>query len=246
MTKILFIIFFGVFLSYYGEVHSLQFPHLPVVPKTEHINPRILSSKMIGAIFFGGFRGIIVDLTWMYIDHLWHHARFYKLPPLYEFITSVQPEYIDGWVMGGWHMAYNMSLELPEVKHLTPHLRKKIELSWVYRGLEFLKAGAGLNPDNAKLDFEIGWTYYHRLKDYKNAIPWFEKSCEKKGALSVTFRLICFAYEKDGNIKKSYEKWLDLKKHSSYNDKTAKKIIDRHTKRIAELLGKNNEIRINQ
>ena len=188
MLKKTAVILIGIFLSLWGEEKGLQCPVLPKMPRMEHLNARVMSSQMAGAILFGGFRGMIVDLTWMYIDNLWHHGRFYALPSLYDFVTTVQPEYINGWVMGGWHMAYNMSLEVPQVKNLTPQLRKKIELDWVYRGIDFLKAGADLNPENAELYFEIGWTYFHRLKDYRSCVPWFEESVRHEGAMWTTWR----------------------------------------------------------
>lgn len=233
-TGIFVIIAAGVFLSLYGETRALLSPAIPRLPKSKDLNPRVISAKMAGAVFFGGFRGIIVDMTWMYIDHLWHHSRFYKLPVLYEFVTAVQPEYIDGWVMGGWHMAYNMSLEIPGVTTLSSQLRKKKELEWVMRGINFLKAGALLNPDNAKIYFEIGWTYYHRLKDYNNSIPWFEKSCEQEGSLEVTSRLIAYALEKSEKKELALKKWLELKKLSSYTDPTTKKIIDKNIIRLSK------------
>ncbi|OVE73365.1 hypothetical protein BVX93_01925 [bacterium B13(2017)] len=238
IIKYFAIIILGCYLSFVGEQNALKFPHLPKVPKSSELNPRVISATIIGAMFFGGFRGIIVNLVWMYIDNLWHQGRFYKLPSLYEIVTTIQPQYIDGWVMGGWHMAYNMSLELPNVKNISIQLRKKIELDWVYRGIDFLKAGSELNPKNAKIYFEIGWTYYHRLKDYQSSIKWFELSAKQKDGLNVTSRLVAFAYEKSGNISMAYKKWLELKSDNQYNNQTSKNIIDRNIKRLNEMMEK--------
>jgi hypothetical protein len=198
---------------------------------------RVVSAQWIGALFFSGFRGMIVDLVWIYIDELWHSSRYYKLPLLYEFVTSVQPEYIDGWVMGGWHMAYNMSLSVPSTPNMSPQLRRKIEEKWVYRGLAFLKAGVIMNPENSKIYFEVAWTYYHRLKDFKNAILWFEKTEEQKGAPYHVVRLIAFSYEKMGDEKSAYKKWVELHSHPSYEDPIAKEIIDRNTERLKKIAG---------
>jgi len=175
---------------------------------------------------------MIADFTWMYIDHLWQQARFYRLPPLYEFLVTVEPTFINAWVMGGWHMAYNMSLELPKVQGLTPQLSKKRELEWVFRGLDFLKAGIILNPGNAKLHFEIGWTYYHRLKDYEESAHWFEKCAKFPDAPPSAARLVAHSYERMGDNGKSYEKWLALRSHPSYNHPPIGKIIEKNFKRL--------------
>ncbi|EKD26680.1 MAG: hypothetical protein ACD_79C01064G0004 [uncultured bacterium] len=230
-----FVLFFGVFLSIQGESRALKSINTLKILEFHRLNPKIISAKFIGAALFGGFRGIIVDITWIYIDDLWHHGRFYKLPPLYEFITAIQPEYIDGWVMGAWHMAYNMSLDVENTPNISKHLKNKIELQWVYRGIDFLKDGIELNPLSAKLNFELGWTYYHRLKDYKNSIEWFEKSAVLKDSTYVTPRLAAYSYEKIGDYKTAYKKWLDLKKHPSYEDNVSKKIIDKNIERLNKI-----------
>jgi hypothetical protein len=231
------VLILGSSLSYYGEKQALSFPLLPKLPRFENLNMKIVSAQMATGILFGGLRGMIVDLVWIYMDDLWHHGRFYKLPELYEFITTVQPEYIEGWIMGGWHMAYNMSLDVAHIPDISPQLEKKVELQWVYRGIAFLKSGALLNPDNPKLYFEIGWTYYHRLKDYRASIPWFEQSEKQPDANYVTSRLIAFAWEKAGDNKAAYEKWLSLKNHPSYNDQTSRSIIDKNIARFQKNFG---------
>ncbi len=232
------IFFLGLFLSLWGEKKALESPFLPPLPKTETLNPRILSVQGVSGILFGGFRGMIAGLTWMYIDSLWHQARFYKLPPLYEFMTVLQPDFIDGWIMGGWHMAYNMSLELPKVRNLSALMRQKIELRWVYKGIRFLKSGAAMNPKNPALPFEIGWTYYHRLNDYKASIPWFEKSAGIDPEDALPLRLAAHAYEKSGSPEMALKKWLELKQHPSYTIAYSKSIIDRNIGKLQSLKGK--------
>ena len=91
-----------------------------------------------------------------------------------------------------------------------------------------------MNPDSHKIYFEIGWTYYNRLKDYKDSIPWFEKSSKQKWAPDYVVRLIAFAYEKMGDTDAAYKKWVALHSHPSYNDPTIKNIIDRNTERLKE------------
>lgn len=206
-------------------------PHLPVFPESSEINPRLMGASVLSAFLFGGMRGVFVDILWMYMDHLWHSARFYKLPPLYELVTMLQPSFIEAWVMGGWHMAYNMSHELDNMTHLSPVLRKKIEYDWIYRGISFLKAGLLQNPEKAKLAFEIAWTYYHRLELFDASIPWFEKCLELGGGHNSS-RLIAHAYYKMGNKKKALEKWLDMRGTDDYNEPSIRGIVDRHILKI--------------
>lgn len=234
--KYFLVFFIAVFFSIFGEQKALKTEGLPILPKTEDINPRLVSAKIFASILFGGFRGIVVDLTWMYIDNLWHHSRFYQLPSLYEIVTLLQPDYIDGWIMGGWHMAYNMSLDVPNVKGLSPQIKKKIEMEWVLRGLNFLKTGATVNPNSYKLHFEIGWTYYHRLKDYESSIIWFEKAVSKDSSQDIAKRLIPYALEKNDKKEFALKKWIDLQNDSSYSNLTVKKIVDKNIQRLQSMV----------
>lgn len=226
----------AIFFSVFGEYKASLFEDLPRIPNTEHLNSRCFGVKMISGLLFGGFRGIIVDLSWIHLDNLWHHARFYKMPPIYEFITILQPDYIHVWVMGGWHMAYNMSLDIKNNKNISEDIKRKIALKWAYRGIKFLETGHYLNPDNAEIPFEIGWTYYHRLKEYEKSIKWFKICSEKEDSSYVTVRLIGFAYEKLNKLNKALLHWKSLRLHESYKDDVSRKIINKNIERLEKLV----------
>ncbi|MDP8262126.1 MAG: hypothetical protein P9M13_02335 [Candidatus Ancaeobacter aquaticus] len=63
----------------------------------------------LSAALVSGFRGVVADLLWLKCDHYWHTSQWYKLVPMYYLITRLQPQFIQPWVIGGWHMAYNVS-----------------------------------------------------------------------------------------------------------------------------------------
>ena len=55
-----------------------------------------------------GIRNVMVDLLLIEVHDLWHQKRWYRIPEYFEMVTVLQPEWIEGWEIGSWHMAYNI------------------------------------------------------------------------------------------------------------------------------------------
>jgi len=120
-------------------------------------------------LVLAGARGLASDLIWLKIDNLWHHGRWYDILPLLRMIVYLEPDFITAWSLGGWHQAYNLSYYAEGTE---------LEKRYIDAGLGFLKKGLALNRDTYELYFEIGWTYFHRLKDYDNALYYFEEAAK--------------------------------------------------------------------
>ncbi|MCM8760452.1 MAG: hypothetical protein NC832_01890, partial [Candidatus Omnitrophica bacterium] len=68
----------------------------------------LMPGQVAGSLVLSGFRGIAADLLWLNIEDFWHKGLHYKMLPLFEAVSWLQPEYVTVWTVGGWHMAYNI------------------------------------------------------------------------------------------------------------------------------------------
>ncbi|HOV21292.1 MAG TPA: tetratricopeptide repeat protein [bacterium] len=82
-------------------------------------------------------------------------------------------------------------------------------LYWYNQGIEFLKKGVAYNPEKYDLYFELGWTYYHKGKDYKNAVRYLEKAIKFPHPDYVD-DVLAHAYEKNGQIDLAMKQWEKL------------------------------------
>ena len=157
----------------------------------------LMPGQMAGSLVLGGFKSLAADLLWLNMEEYWHTGQHYKVLPVLETVSWLQPNYILVWSIGGWHMAYNI---YAEVKDPTE------KQYWYDQGVKFLKKGIGYNPDKYDLHFELGWTYYNKGKDYANAVKCFERATRFPHPEYVN-DVLAHAYEKNGQIDKAIEEW---------------------------------------
>ena len=70
----------------------------------------------------------------------------------------------------------------------------------------FLKQGLAANPDNFYMYDELGTHYYHRLKDYPNAVSYYEKAV-KYDCPFFTWSGLAHSYEKVDQWDKAVQTW---------------------------------------
>lgn len=182
-------------------------------------------NQFFGAAIMAGFRGIVADLLWLECDHLWHGGEWHKLLPYYYFITRLQPKFVTVWVIGGWHMAYNISSRVALDKTLTKAERELESARWVGRGIEFLKEGLRHNADRYEIYFELGWDYYFKLKDYREAVSYLEQAVRFPHPPWVE-RVLAHAYEKCGRFRDAYAIWQAIDRDAGGKDGPAKRKLD--------------------
>lgn len=106
-------------------------------------------------IALGGFRGLLADLLWLRAARLQDEARFFELVQLAEWITRLEPRSAGVWSYHAWNMAYNVSAMMA-----TPDERWQ----WIHNGIRLLRdEGLRYNPDQARLYFELGWLFQHKI-----------------------------------------------------------------------------------
>jgi len=80
---------------------------------------------------------------------------------------------------------------------------------WYKNGVSFLKRGITYNPDRYDLYFELGWTYYHKGRDYPNSVRYLEKAVKFPHPEYVD-DVLAHAYEKNGQVDLAIKQWEKL------------------------------------
>jgi tetratricopeptide (TPR) repeat protein len=160
------------------------------------------SVVIIGGLM-GGFRQLATTILWMKSDEYWHQGKADRMIPILRAVTWLDPNFLDGWRIAGWHWAYNLYAQAPEDNWAAKDL-------CLTNGLNFLKEGVVWNPLSSELAFELGWTYYDKAGDYRNAVRWFTEARKKPDyrrnyKIDTAQHLISHAYERMPDIPKALE-----------------------------------------
>jgi hypothetical protein len=115
----------------------------------------------------GTFRGLATDVLWIRADELQAKGQYFEAQTLAEWITSLQPHFVNVWGFQAINMAYNISVMTEE-----PFDR----WGWVSRGIELLRSkGIPLNPNAPKLYEELGWILMDKVGGDRDREHWFLK-----------------------------------------------------------------------
>src|SRR3990167_9629063 len=68
----------------------------------------LVPGEIINEFVLSGFSGLAADMLWIEADEYWHKGEWQRAFPLYRTVTWLQPNFMDAWSIGGWHLAYNM------------------------------------------------------------------------------------------------------------------------------------------
>src|SRR5262249_5482453 len=106
-------------------------------------------------VALGGFRGLIANALWIRLNDLQEDEKFFEMVQLSDWITKLEPHFVQAWVTEGWNMAYNIS-----VKFKDPEDRWR----WVQRGISLLRdEGLKYNPDETLIYRELSWFFQHKM-----------------------------------------------------------------------------------
>ena len=87
-------------------------------------------------------------------NDLQEDEKFFEMVQLSDWITKLEPHFVQVWIMQGWNMAYNIS-----VKFKDPEDRWR----WVERGIAMLRdEGLKYNPDETLIYRELSWFYQQK------------------------------------------------------------------------------------
>ena len=161
----------------------------------------LMPGQVAGNLALGGFKGLAADLLWLQVEDLFHSGQSFKMLPLFKSVTFLQPKFITPWAVGGWHLAYNISVMVKD--------KPKEEAAWIQAGVDFLKEGITYNPERYDLYFELGWTFFHKVKNYAEAAKYLELACKFPGPDYLP-NVLAHAYEKNGQVDRAIKIWEEI------------------------------------
>lgn len=115
----------------------------------------------------GTFRGLATDVLWIRADELQAKGQYAEAQTLAEWITTLQPHFVNVWSFQAINMSYNISVMAEEPLD---------RWAWVSRGIELLRSkGIPLNPNAPKLYEELGWILMDKVGGDRDREHWFLK-----------------------------------------------------------------------
>src|SRR5438270_4727059 len=106
-------------------------------------------------VALGGFRGLISNVLWIRATDLQDEDKFFEMAQLADWITKLEPHFVQVWLVQAWNMAYNISVKFKDFPD---------RWRWVSRGLELLRdQGLHYNPDETLIYRELAWFFQHKL-----------------------------------------------------------------------------------
>jgi hypothetical protein len=106
-------------------------------------------------VALGGFRGLISNALWIRANDLQEDDKFFEMAQLAEWITALEPHFVQVWIVQAWNMAYNISVKFSDYQD---------RWRWVKRGIELLRdQGLHYNPNETLLYRELAWFFQHKV-----------------------------------------------------------------------------------
>jgi hypothetical protein len=121
------------------------------VPPLENAPPVLAFTT----VALGGFRGLISNALWMRASDLQDEDKFFEMAQLADWITKLEPHFVQVWLVQAWNMAYNISVKFKDFPD---------RWRWVKRGIELLRdEGLRYNPNETLIYRELAWFFQHKV-----------------------------------------------------------------------------------
>jgi len=147
-----------------------------------------------------GFREMIAGILWVRADAFFDSGNYDAILPIIRLVTLLDPNEIDVYATGMWHIGYNFTDE-----------EQRSDRRYIPSALALGKEGSEKNPDTYELFFETGWMWYHKIDDdYENAVSWFEKAKQRKDMLPARKDLLSMAYQRAGRVEDGLRNYYSL------------------------------------
>ena len=106
-------------------------------------------------VALGGFRGLISNALWIRANDLQDEDKFFEMAQLADWITKLEPHYVQVWLVQSWNMAYNISVKFSDFSD---------RWRWVRKGIELLRDdGLRYNPNETLIYRELAWFFQHKM-----------------------------------------------------------------------------------
>jgi len=106
-------------------------------------------------VALGGFRGLISNVLWIRANDLQDQDKFFEMAQLADWITKLEPHFVQVWLVQAWNMAYNISVKFTDFSD---------RWNWVKKGIELLRDdGLRFNPNELLIYRELAWFFQHKV-----------------------------------------------------------------------------------
>ncbi len=106
-------------------------------------------------VALGGFRGLIANALWIRATELQDNDKFFEMAQLADWITKLEPHFVQVWTVQAWNMSYNISVKFKDFDD---------RWRWVQRGIALLRdEGLKYNPNETLIYRELAWQFQHKM-----------------------------------------------------------------------------------
>ncbi|HSD50048.1 MAG TPA: hypothetical protein VLG48_01475 [Candidatus Methylomirabilis sp.] len=162
------------------------------------IEDRVLLLPPPGALRVAslGFHGMAADTVWLltiqYIGgHLTSDRRFHELKRLVETVIALDPHFVEAYTLGALFLSY--------------------AAGDVAGAISLLERGARANPTRWEPPHDLARTYYLDLKDYRQALHWFQVTDQIPGRPHYVPRFVARLYAATGERETALELWRAMR-----------------------------------
>lgn len=162
---------------------------------------------------FLGFRQLAANFVWLQVDKYWHEGQVHRMLPLMRTCVTLDPHFIDAYLVGAWHMAYNITASMDDTperdKELHPKYKRRLgpKEEWYYIAIDYLRDGIRKNPRDYRLYFDLGFEIYElKLNDHANAVRYLREARRYRHERWVP-RMLFRSLTKNGQYEEAIEGW---------------------------------------
>ena len=147
-----------------------------------------------------GFREMVAGILWVRADAFFDSGNYDAILPIIRLVTLLDPNEIDVYATGMWHIGYNFTDE-----------EQRSDRRYIPSALALGKEGCRNNPSTYEMFFETGWMWYHKVDDdYDNAVYWFEQARKRPDMIPARKNLLSVAYQRAGRVEDGLQNYFNL------------------------------------
>ncbi len=157
------------------------------------VNSAMDPQQMLFALL--GFRELLAGILWVRADAFFDTGNYDAILPLIRLVTILDPQEIDVYATGMWHIGYNFTDE-----------EQRSDRRYIPSALALGKEGAEKNPDTYEMFFETGWMWWHKVDDdYDKSVHWFKESQKRADILPARKDILVQALQRDGKVEEALD-----------------------------------------
>lgn len=142
-----------------------------------------------------GFEHLVADLFWIqtiqyFGKHVTSDGQFPKLYQLVDLVTSLDPQFVEAYRLGGLFLTY---------------FAREVD-----QAIALYEKGIQKNPNRWELPHDLARLYYLDLRDYRQALKWFEWADRLPGRPNYIHRFVIRLYADTGHEELALELWQKL------------------------------------